>query len=142
MKDLNFGHIVIQKDGKECTCGSNGCFETYCSMKNLKQEIASKRNQEKITGKELYDIIKNATKEEKEIIDEFLQNLNIGLSNLINIFEPEAICIGGSFAYYKDLLLDPLVSKMNKNNMAFNTNIPDILVAEYGNDAGIIGATI
>lgn len=90
---MNFGHVIIQKDGKECKCGNKGCFESYSSMVSLKAKIASKKNLDRIRGVEMYEVIKTETGEIQEIVDEFLDNLNIGLSNYINIFEPEAIAI-------------------------------------------------
>lgn len=64
--------------------------------------------------------------------------------NLIDIFEPEAICLGGSFAYYEgNPILDRLREKMKEPNTTFtNSKTPKILTAHFKNDAGIIGATI
>ena len=64
------------------------------------------------------------------------------MSNTINIFEPEAICIGGSFVYYENILLKLLKNKMNEKYRTLNGEIPEITIAKMGNDAGIIGATI
>ena len=63
------------------------------------------------------------------------------MTNVINIFEPECICLGGSFTYFEDLLLDKLKNSMQEANMTFNKSMPEILVAKSGNDAGMIGAT-
>ena len=63
---------------------------------------------------------------------------------MIDIFEPEAICLGGSFAYYEgNPILDRLREKMKEPFTTFtNSKIPDIVTAHFKNDAGIIGATI
>ena len=74
----------------------------------------------------------------KQIIDEYVENLAIGLSNLINIFEPEAIGIGGSFSYYEEIFVEQLKIKIEK--LLFNHNVPKIVMAEIKNDAGILGA--
>lgn len=139
---FELGHIIINKNGEKCTCGNRGCFESYSSMRALKDKIAIRKNLKHVTGKDLYEIIKTDTDEIKDIIEGFIENLNIGLSSLNNIFEPEAICIGGSFVHYEDLLLKPLVDRMNEENLAFNNNIPEIVVAKMGNDAGMIGSTL
>lgn len=139
---FELGHIIINKNGDKCTCGNRGCFESYSSMKSLKDKIATRKNLKHLTGKELYEIIKTDTNEINDILDEFIENLNIGLSNLNNIFEPEAICIGGSFVHYEDLLLKPLIDKMKEENLEFNNSIPEIVVAKMGNDAGMIGSTL
>lgn len=139
---FELGHVVIKENGIKCKCGNNGCFERYASMKLLRQNIKLRTNLEDITGTELYNLIKNDTGEFKDIIDEFLENLKIGLTNYINIFEPEAICLGGSFSHYGDLLLDKLKEKMQKDNKTYSKRIPEILTAKYENDAGMIGATL
>ena len=139
MRHLSFGHIIIQKDGLDCACGLKGCFEKYGSMKALKENVRHKLGLNSITGEELYQIIKTGNAE--SVVDEFLDNLSVGFINLINIFEPEAICIGGSFVYFEDLLLTRLTKKIVGYNN-FYSKVPKIIVAKMGNDAGMIGATI
>lgn len=141
MKDLKFGHIIIEKNGVKCKCGNKGCFEKYASMSALKEKIRLKKNLKNITGKRLYEIIKSED-DVVDIIDEFIYNLCIGLINLIKIFESEAICIGGSFAYFEELLLDRVLEKLKEINKILDITIPKIVIAKCGNDAGIIGSTI
>ena len=75
------------------------------------------------------------------IVDEYIEYLSIGISNLINIFEPEAVSIGGSFVYFADVLLDKLKNNIQKKKYLFNTRKELIIIpAALGNDAGIIGA--
>lgn len=139
-----FGHIIIQKDGLKCNCGKNGCFERYASMKALKTNLRQILGvDEKTRGQELLDIIrKNPDNEElNKVIDEYIEYLSIGLSNLINIFEPEAIGIGGSFVYFSDVLLNKLIKNISKKQYLFNKREKLIIIpAALGNDAGIIGA--
>lgn len=139
-----FGHVIIQKDGLKCNCGKNGCFEKYASMKALKTNLRQVLGvDEKTRGQELLDIIrKNPDNEElNKVIDEYIEYLSIGLSNLINIFEPEAIGIGGSFGYFSDVLLDKLIKNIIKKQYLFNKREKLIIIpAALGNDAGIIGA--
>ena len=103
---FEFGHMIIQKDGRECNCGNKGCWETYASMKRFKKEAIVRLGLPKDTESiEVQNYIrKNMDKPEtKALVDELLTNVAIGLSNLINMFEPEAICFGGSFVYYNDI---------------------------------------
>lgn len=111
-------------------------------MKALKEKVMKNKNMNEITGKELYDILKNDFESVKNITNEYLQYLSIAISNYINIFEPEAIVLGGSFVYYGDILLDKLIKKVKENDMIFNDVFPEILLTINGNDAGIIGATL
>lgn len=140
--DLNFGHMIIEKDGIKCTCGKSGCLERYASMNALKQKVANRKKLEHVSGKELYEMIKSDEEDIRDIIKEFIQNLSIGLTNIIRIFEPEIISIGGSFIYFEDLLLDKLNKSILETIKLYNEKFPKIVVASLGNDAGIIGATI
>ena len=144
------GHMVIEKDGLECNCGRKGCFEKYASMKafknNLRKELGYDDN---FSGKELLALIKNTKKENKnyniinKIKQEYIEYLAIGLANLINIFEPEVIGIGGSFVYFEDVLLDDLKNEIISKDMLFNKRKEiNIQTAVLGNEAGIIGAVL
>ena len=96
-------------------------------------------------GQELLEIIKKSVDNEKinEVIDQFIDYLSIGISNLINIFEPEAVGIGGSFVYFTDIFLEKLNTNIQNNNLLFNKREELIIVpATLGNDAGIIGSFV
>ncbi len=139
-----FGHTVIKRDGIKCNCGKQGCFEKYASMKALKTNLRQSLGlDEKTRGQELLDIIRKNPSDEKinKVIDEYIEYLSIGISNLINIFEPEAIGIGGSFVYFSDVLLDRLIDNIIKKQYLFNKREKLIIIpAALGNDAGIIGS--
>jgi glucokinase len=93
---FEFGHMVIQKDGRPCSCGKNGCFETYASIKALKSRVVAILGEKgDISGQYLREhlLIKDNPLVQLEV-DSFLQYLKIGLGNLIDIFEPKAICLG------------------------------------------------
>ena len=145
-----FGHMIIEKDGLLCSCGKFGCWQQYASMKALKDNLRKALGcDEKTDSKQLLNILRNTKKEDKSftiinnIIEEYIENLAIGISNLINIFEPEIIGIGGSFVYFKDILLNKLENKLLKNNLLFNSrNDIKIQTAILENDAGIIGSTL
>lgn len=139
-----FGHMIIQKDGIKCNCGKNGCFEKYASMKALKTNLRNALGlDEKTKGEELLDIIRKNPQDKKinRIIDDFIEYLSIGISNLVNIFEPEAIGIGGSFVYFSDILLERLKENIQNNQYLFNKREELIIIpAALGNTAGIIGS--
>lgn len=141
-----FGHMIIQKNGLECKCGKKGCFEKYASMKafkdNLRKELGVDEN---TRGQELLDILRKNEKNTKfkKIIDEYIENLSIGLSNIVNIFEPEIIGIGGSFVFFSDILLEKLKKNIIEKGYLFNPRKEIAIVpAILGNDAGIIGSVL
>ena len=139
---LEVGHMVIEKNGCPCKCGRFGCFEQYASISALKRDVINTLKIEKsITGIELLNILKEEQdkQEIKDIIDNYTDYLSIGLSNLINILEPEKISIGGSFVYYKEILLQKTIDKLCIYN---NETTPEIVTAKLKNDAGIIGSIL
>ena len=145
-----FGHMIIEKGGLLCSCGKFGCWQQYGSMKSLKDKLRNALGcNEQTDSKQLLQILRNNQKENKNfsiidnIIEEYIEDLCIGISNLINIFEPEGIGIGGSFVYFKDILLNRLENKLFSDSFLFNSR-KDIKIetAILENDAGIIGAVL
>lgn len=139
------GHMVIHKDGEKCNCGRSGCFEAYGSMKRFKEKIQKEFNLPDIDGKKIKEFMIQNKDDGKlnSMIDKYINDLSIGIANLVNIFEPEAISIGGSFAHYKEILLDRLEKRIVEKGELFNKeSVPEFTVAELKNDAGIIGAAI
>ncbi len=139
-----FGHMVIEKNGIPCNCGRKGCFERYASMKVFKNNLRKALNlNESTRGEELLEILRRNSPENEnyeiieKIVDEFIADLSIGIENLIRIFEPEVVGIGGSFVYFEDVLLERLKKRLAK----FREDIK-VEIAVLGNDAGIIGATL
>lgn len=145
-----FGHMIIEKNGKECKCGKKGCWEKYASMKAFKDSLREILGvDEKTSGKELLDILRKNDKNNpkymqiNKLIEEYIQYLSIGISNLINIFEPEAIGIGGSFVYYEEIFLKTLKKTLLEKNLLFNERKEIVIqTAILDNDAGMIGATL
>ena len=142
---FEFSHTIIQKNGKLCNCGKRGCFEVYASLKRFKEEVSNEFNLNTIDGDKIRKfILQNAQDIRlKYMLNNYVQDLSIGISNIINIFEPEAICLGGSFAEYNDIFYEPLKKSLIDGNLLFNKRDDIILkLAKLKNDAGIIGATI
>lgn len=143
---FEFGHMTLVKDGIKCTCGKKGCFERYCSIKALKTKITNTLGIDgtDISGQYLIEeIMVKYHDEVQDDINEFIDYLKIGICNLIDIFEPEVICFGGSFSYYEGHpVLNKLIEEINKPNTTFNKEKQNIVTAYFKNDAGIIGATI
>lgn len=144
------GHMVIKENGILCNCGRKGCFEKYASMKAFKDNLRNQLGYDQNTsGKQLMAILKNNKKGNtdyekiEKIRKQFIKDLSTGISNLINIFEPEAIGIGGSFVYFSEVLLEDLKKEITEQNMLFNSRKDiNIQTAILGNEAGIIGAVL
>ena len=140
-----YGHMIIEKDGRQCKCGKKGCFETYGSITALKRSLQEYLKKENMTGKEVHDYLETHQNEEpiKKIIDNYIQNFCTGLSSIIDIVLPEAVGFGGSFSYYQDLFLERIEEKFKTQKLlADDKSIPVFTFGSLKNDAGIIGATL
>ena len=122
-----------------------GCFEAYGSIKRFKEKIATEFGLTNLDNQNIKEFLINNLNDFrlKYFINQYIENLAIGISNLINIFEPEVIVLGGGFVDYSEILLEPLKKQILTGNLLFNKRNDIILeLAKLGSDAGIIGATL
>lgn len=142
---FEIGHMVINKGGRQCSCGKRGCFETYASIRALRNKVAEVLDIDNdFSGQYLRENLLDLNNEKiKEVVDQFIEDLSIGICNLIDIFEPEIIVLGGSFSHYEgNPVYEMLKNKIYQDNSRFNKGrAPEIELAKLKNDAGIIGAT-
>ena len=148
------GHTVIDPNGPECTCGRKGCFEVFSSATGLvrmtkdamledKASVMWQMNEEdgKVSARTAFNAMRAGDRAGKAVVDKYIRYLACGITNTINIFQPDILCIGGGVCNEGDPLLLPLKELVAKEiytkNSAKNT---EIVIAKLGNDAGIIGA--
>lgn len=144
------GHTVISVDGPQCTCGRKGCFEVFSSATGLirmtKEAIAenpdsSMASEEKISGRTAFNHMRKGDKAATEVVDKYIKYLAAGITNTINVFQPDVLCIGGGVCNEGDPLLVPMKEIVARENYTRNSpKNSDIVIAKLGNDAGIIGA--
>ena len=146
------GHTVIEVDGPLCTCGRHGCFEVYSSATGLirmtKEAMAahpeSKMHEmmgDHVSGRLAFNAMRAGDEAAKEVVDKYIKYLATGIANVINIFQPEVLCIGGGVCNEGDALLIPLKERVaNEVYTKRGSKNTQIVRATLGNDAGIIGA--
>ena len=126
---FEFSHTIIHRNGAAWNCGKRGCFEVYASLKRFKEKIVKEFNLKSINGECVRDFIRKNSDNPtlRYMINSYIEDLSIGISNIINIFEPEAICLGGSFAEYEGILYEPLKNALINGNLLFNKRC-DIII--------------
>lgn len=149
------GHIVIVKDGEDCSCGRKGCLECYASATGLIQQTKAKmidnrdsllwqvcnNNINDVNGKTVFDAMELGDKSAFEVYEQYIEYVACGITNFINIFQPEVLSIGGGISKQGNKLIDPIRTIVEKEQYSrFCDKKTLIKVAELGNDAGIIGA--
>lgn len=148
------GHTVIEVDGAQCSCGRKGCFEAYSSatglirmskeaMEAFPDSIMNRMAEEKgkVTARTSFDAMRAGDKAAKDVVDKYIKYLAAGITNTINIFQPDVLCIGGGVCNEGDPLLLPVKALVKEEVYTRNSEKnAEIVIAKLGNDAGIIGA--
>lgn len=149
------GHMVMVVDGEQCNCGRKGCWERYSSATALIQQAraaAEKHPQSllnqlvehdlsKMNAKIPFDAAQQGDQVAREVVDNYIRFLAVGIANVINILQPEIVVIGGGVCAQGDNLLKPLFELVQKEVFGGGESLhTEIRIAELGNDAGIVGA--
>ncbi len=142
------GHTVIEVDGAQCTCGRRGCFEAYSSATGLirmtKAHPESKMHEmmgDHISGRLAFNAMRANDSAAAGVVEKYIKYLAAGITNVINIFQPEVLCIGGGVCNEGSALLDPLKKIISQEVYTRRSDKnTEIVIASLGNDAGIIGA--
>lgn len=134
------GHMTINEHGRKCSCGSRGCLETYLSESGIRKtsyEFFHKR----IKSYDLHQIAKKGNSEAIEAWDEIGKSLGVGLANIVDVFNPEIIIVGGGIARGAgELLINPAKKEMRKNVLSESAKKTPVMLAKLNEYAGAIGA--
>ena len=152
------GHTVIVSGGRQCSCGRRGCWEAYSSATALSSMTKEKMHElelktvpsllfdeakkdGKISARTAFNAMRRGDTHAKEIVDSYIFYLSEGITNMINIFQPEILSIGGGVCNEKEYLTKPLLEIIDKDQYTRNSSKKTkICTATLGNDAGIVGA--
>ncbi len=156
-KGGEFGHIVIERDGWPCTCGRRGCWEAYASVSGLikltKQEMIADKTSamwdecggdiDKVNGLTSFNAMRKNDPAGMYVVRSYIKSIAVGIVDVINILQPEVLCIGGGISKEGDTILLP-VREMVKSELFSRKSdaSTEIRMASLGNDAGIIGAAL
>ncbi len=152
------GHMVIMPGGEPCPCGRNGCWEQYASATALKRitkkhlaenpasilaEVVAE-NEGKVSGQSAFIAARRGCPVGQAACEEYVGWPALGVANIINIYQPDALAIGGGVSNEEDSqLLHPL------QQLVAGQTVPcppekrtRVVKAELGNQAGLIGAAL
>ena len=135
------GHMTIRMDGEKCCCGRKGCFEAYGSASALIRQACQATGETITEAKTVFDRAAAGDTICLSVLDTYMNYLAEGFANIINIFGPDYLCIGGGVSAAGDALLTPVRAKTYERVFAKNAKKnTQIILARLGNDAGILGA--
>ena len=152
------GHMVIQRDGLPCPCGRRGCWEQYASATALKRLTAEAmaahpdsilaqvvaENEGRVSGQSAFIAARRGDPVGQQVCDEYVDYLACGVVNVVNIFQPDTLAIGGGVSNEaEEQLLLPVRQRVARESIPCGRNRRTRIVkAELGNRAGLIGAAL
>ncbi|MBS6503026.1 MAG: ROK family protein [Clostridium sp.] len=143
------GHFSIDKYGKKCACGNFGCYEQYASTTALVNNVNELLNSlpsypfnktEKINGKFIFEQVKLGNSDITHIVNNWIDDISVGLVGLIHIFNPNLVIVGGGVSCQEDYFITPLRNKIFDMIMPSFKRHLKITSANLGNNAGLMGA--
>jgi len=147
------GHMIIDTEGRHCSCGKRGCLEAYCSATALVSETKRMMrlypesrmwnmcdgDLSRVNGVTPFKAAERGDKAAQEVVSEFIKYLAIGVSNVINVFQPDVVCIGGGISGEGEKLMKPLREQLERISFGAKGARCTVACAKFMNDAGIIG---
>jgi glucokinase len=143
-----FGHATINFNGPKCTCGNYGCLESYVGTKfflrrarrRMRKIPTRLRRYPRLTPKIIGDEAKKGDRLSRELFGEIGYYLGIGISNLLNLFDPALIVISGGIARAGRFLFPPIRQVVKDTDQGARHRRYKIVTGKLGDDAGILGA--
>ncbi|WP_027099243.1 ROK family protein [Clostridium paraputrificum] len=146
---LEIGHTTVDPNGPRCNCGNLGCLEAMSSgtaiAKKGKEAVSTNvetilKKHDTVTSYEVFKEAEAGDEVAKDIIDNALTYLGIGVANAIATFDPEMIIIGGGVSKAGDIVFDTVKKVVNKRCFKSMAESCEIVPAGLGSDAGVVGA--
>jgi len=151
---VEVGHMVIEPEGRLCTCGNFGCLESYASGRAIIERAISSLekgtesilrkccngNFYKMTPEVIYNSAFEGDNLSREVFREVGRYLGIGIANLVNIFSPEAVILGGGLISALELFIEEMKKEFSKRVLKPLSTGVDILKTTLKEDSGSIGA--
>lgn len=135
------GHVIVNPNGKKCTCGNRGCLETVSSATGIVNTYEAKAQDHayQVTAKMIFDQAKRNCPIAVEVIDDACDYLGLAIANVINLLNLQEVIIGGGVSAAGEYLRLRVEKAMNKYLYSSNQGLTEVKLAVLGNDAGILG---
>lgn len=134
------GHQVIRVNGRRCTCGRKGCLEAYVSVPAL-LKAAEQAGGKALTLAQIFDRAKKGDIDMQEVLEQYVEMLGTGIVNIVNMFRPQLVLIGGEMSAYADNFIPDLETMIAEDAFGGeHGTLPEVRKARLGGQAGIIGA--
>ncbi|HEY4391874.1 MAG TPA: ROK family protein [Paenibacillus sp.] len=139
------GHHVIQFEGYPCNCGRTGCWEQYASATGLMRLVREVRADlaEVHKPENVFVLAQNGNEAAIHVLKQYSRYIAAGLANMVNMFNPEGIVIGGAITGQGDFLLNPVRSQLSQQLLPVfreRAEAVEVVAASLGDNGGVVGA--
>jgi predicted NBD/HSP70 family sugar kinase len=130
------GHMIIVPNGKRCNCGNLGCWELYASEKSFFNQLMETLQRDVITYDDIQELVKENDSATLKLMDQFLNDLAIGLNNIINLLNPETVVLNSELLKLFPNAADKLKSRLTSSISHYK----ELIISDLGKHAAVMGA--
>lgn len=140
---IGFGHMIVQAQGRMCNCGQQGCLEAYVSGNGLLKGYRLRGGDLSCKGPDIFNLAIQGERKARETVNEFIDMLAVGCTNILNTLAPEHLVLGGGISSQGEKhLLKPVQQRIGAI-MSMPLQNPEIIsLAQLGSSAGVVGAAL
>ena len=150
------GHITVLPDGPPCACGNRGCLQELVSERAIAQRArlalrsastselagAAGRLPEHLTTDEVLSAAAAGDTTAVSVVEETAEFLSIGIANIVNLFNPRVICLGGPVIEQSELLYERTVEGVHRRAMSYPLSVLELRKSSLGGEAAAVGASV
>lgn len=122
-----FGHTIIEIDGRQCPCGNKGCLEQYVSERTLLQEFAKMKGLEEMSFEQFSTAYEAKDPDAVKIMDDFVKYMSVGVNNILNAYNPDIVIINSSFTIYFPDVTERIEKALSSKMNSYIRIVPSIL---------------
>jgi len=122
-----FGHTIIELDGRQCPCGNKGCLEQYVSERTLLSEFAKSKNLEEATFEQFRVAYEAKDPHAQKIMKDFIKYMSVGVNNILNAYNPDIVIINSSFTIFFPHITEQIEAALTSKMNSYIRIVPSVL---------------
>ena len=122
-----FGHTIIELDGRQCPCGNQGCLEQYVSERTLMNDFSKLKGIENASFEQFKKAYDEEDPDARKIMDDFIKYMSVGVNNILNAYNPDIVIINSSFTIYFPQITKQIESALKSRMNSYVQIVPSVL---------------
>ncbi|NLZ83149.1 MAG: ROK family transcriptional regulator [Clostridiales bacterium] len=122
-----FGHTIIEIDGRQCPCGNKGCLEQYVSERTLLKQFAEKKGLDEVSFEDFREMYKNKDPEAQDIMKQFVKYMSVCVNNVLNAYNPDIVVINSLFTINFPHITNRIEASLSSRMNSYVKIVPSVL---------------